>query len=453
MKYISTIIIITLVVIFCMSSYLWVPQRKISNLEMRALSTFDTIFYQKTPDSVVYRKFFLERLEETLKDQFVFRDLIIKNLSDFRVKVANFYDSIQLYMHFYHIKKRISKVYSEYNNPKLEAFPEHQYKLTRLREFYLIENTDYICIFKKEPYNPSFLSAHVAQLQHIKELYPKIKIYSYFASPISRTPWFDSYLGIKVPDYFEQIAQALPDYITVKRLIYKDFEEYKDLFFASDHHLNHKGSYKMYRDIYDMISKDINLSTHKEPIKEWNFTDLFGVKFRGLEARRLKDKYAGWDEFIVFEYDLGNRQTAVLDLKTLKEIPATFTLFDKYKKGNMSFDRYYSHYNHFYGDALLENGDIAPEQEYAFIIRNRCNTGHNILFVSDSTGTPIKDVLGTHFDTLVYLDYNIISKIDIDYLIDKYKINIFLISGFGDTLIKDDYMFHFSDGFGAKENY
>ena len=140
-------------------------------------------------------------------------------------------------------------------------------------------------------------------------------------------------------------------------------------------------------------------------------------------------------------------------LKTLKEIPAAFTRFDNYKKGNISLDRYYNHYSHFYCDALLENGDVAPEQEYVFIIRNNGNTGHNMLLVSDSPGAAIKDVLGTHFDTLVYLDYNIMSKIDIDYIIDKYKINILLLNGFGDILIRNKYIFRFSDNFGTKENY
>ena len=209
----------------------------------------------------------------------------------------------------------------------------------------------------------------------------------------------------------------------------------------------------MYRDIYDMISKDIAISMYKKPIKEWNFTDLLGIQFRGFEARRLKEKYTGWDKFIVFEYDLGNRQTSVLDLKTLKEIPATFTLFENYKKGNISFDRYYNHYSHFHGDALLENKTRVEDNEYIYIIRNNITTGHNLLFVTDSTGTAVRDLLGTHFDTLVYLDYRIMPKIDIDYIIDRYKIDIILFNGFGSTLIKNKYTFRFSDDFGTKENY
>ena len=454
MKYISSIIILALIVIFCTFSYLLHPQNKSSNLEMRSLATFNMILHPNTTDSVVYKNTALKRLEETLKDQFICRDFIIKNLSDFKVKSTTVYDSISEYIQFYFLKKTVRQLYREYEHPKLEKFQEQRYTLNRIGKFYLIENTNYISLFQIiKSFNPSSLSFHINQIQHIKELYPQIKIYSYFVSSIDKTPWFDSYVGIKTPDFFEQIAQALPDYIKVSRLIYRDFEEYKNLFFASDHHLNCKGSYKIYRDIYDMLSKDISLSTYKEPVKEWDFTDLFGIQFRGLEARILKEKYTGWDKFIVFEYDLGNRKTSVLDLKTLKEIPAAFTRFDNYKKGNISLDRYYNHYSHFYCDALLENGDVAPEQEYVFIIRNNGNTGHNVLLVSDSTGAAIKDVLGTHFDTLVYLDYNIMSKIDIDYIIDKYKINILLLNGFGDILIRNKYVFRFSDNFGTKENY
>ena len=265
------------------------------------------------------------------------------------------------------------------------------------------------------------------------------------------TQWFDSYLGITTPDHLEQIAHALPDNIKVKRLVYKDFEEYKNLFFASDHHLNYKGSLKTYQDIYEMISADFVLSEYKNAIEIWDFTYLLGIKYRGSRSQRLREKYNGWDKFIVFEHNLGNRQTYALNPKTLKETPAILSLFDNYKKGSVCSDIYYDHYIHFYGDAILEDGVHVDDQNYIYIIRNNSKTGHNLLFITDSSGRAIRDVLGTHFDTFVYLDFRIISKIDIDYLINKYKTDIILINGFYDVWTNDKFVFRFSENSYTKE--
>lgn len=99
MKYVLTTIIISLTVIFCISSYLWNPQNKISNLEMRTLATFDMVFHPNI-DSIVYRKTFIERLEQSLKDQFVFRNIIVKKLSGLKAKLGNLYDFILNYANF-----------------------------------------------------------------------------------------------------------------------------------------------------------------------------------------------------------------------------------------------------------------------------------------------------------------------------------------------------------------
>ena len=448
MKYINTLIIIALIIVFCMTSYLWHSQKEISNLEMRSLATFNMVFNPSDVDSIVYKDTVIARLEEAMKDQFVFRNIIVKKLSSLKARLGNIYD---LTINCLKTYNDVPQTYKEYDHPKLEKFPAQQYKLTKIGDFYRIENTDYICKKPKfKPYDSDSISFHVSQLQRIQDLYPQIKIYSYLVSSIDNTPWFDSYLGSKTPDRFEQIAQALPDNIKVKRLIYKDFQEYKELFFASDHHLNYKGSLKSYRDIYEMLSEDFVLSEYNKPIKEWNFTELFGVEYRGTRARRLKKEYSGWDKFITLEYDLGNRQTYALNPKTLKEIPAVLSLLENYKNGNISMDIDYDHYIHFYGDALLENGITVEDKEYIYIIRNNTKTGHNLLFVTDSTGRAIRDVLGTHFDTLVYLDCRIMSKIDIDYIINKYKIDIILLNGLGSVWTDDKCVFRFSDDFSNK---
>ena len=448
MKYITTLIIIITIITFCITSYLWIPQNKISNLEMRTLATFNMAFHPNT-DSIVYKTTFIARLEEAMKDQFVFRNIIVKNLSGLKANLGNLYDLILNYINF---NNKNLKTYQKYKHPKLEKFPKQQYTLSKIGDFYRINNTDYLCKAPNpKPQDSKLISFRIDQIQHIQQLYPKIKIYSYFVSSIDMTPWFDSYLGITTPDHFEEIAQALPDNIKVKRLVYKDFEEYKKLFFASDHHLNYKGSLKTYQDIYEMISADFVLPEYKKAIEIWDFSYLFGIKYRGSRAKRLYEEYNGWDKFIVFEHNLGNRQTSALNPKTLKETPAVLSLFNNYKNGSIYSDIYYDHYIHFYGDALLENGIMVNDQNYIYIIRNNTKTGHNLLLITDSSGRAIRDVLGTLFFFFFYLDYRIISKINIDYIIDKYKIDIILLNGFGTVWTNDEIVFRFSDNFHNRE--
>ena len=182
--------------------------------------------------------------------------------------------------------------------------------------------------------------------------------YSYFVSSLSSTKWFDVQLGYDTPDYFECIAQAMPEYMKVRRLVYQDDEEYESMFYKSDHHWCYKGFMQGYEDIYDMISTDYdNLSPLKEPIKIWNFSDLYGVEYRGSRASNLQELYDGYDEFIVPEYDLGDRICYSIDLDTGEETQVTLCLWDTYKVGEMSKDRYYDHYIRFYYSAFDDNGN------------------------------------------------------------------------------------------------
>ena len=133
-----------------------------------------------------------------------------------------------------------------------------------------------------------------------------------------------------------------------------------------------------------------------------------------------------------------------------EETPVTLCLWDTYKAGEMSKDRYYDHYIRFYCSAFDENGNDLSNEYY--LIRNEgSNTGHNLLLVTDSTGRAMRDVLGTHFDSEIYLDYRKMYAVNVDEIIEKYNIDTIVMNGLGDVWTGKEYSFHFTDGFGDEE--
>ena len=190
----------------------------------------------------------------------------------------------------------------------------------------------------------------------------------------------------------------------------------------------------------------------KYPIREWNFSELYGVEYRGSRANKLKDTYDGWDEFLVYEYDLGARETFVLKPGDLSnEIPVELTLMSRYKTGNINKNKYYDHYIQFYGSAIdLSN----PKTTYAdaghvFVIKNDNGAAHNILMVGDSTQRAYRDVIASHFGTAVYLDYRIMAQVPVDVLIDTYDIDVLMVGGlYGCYWLSSGCVFNFSANFG-----
>ena len=84
-----------------------------------------------------------------------------------------------------------------------------------------------------------------------------------------------------------------------------------------------------------------------------------------------------------------------------------------------------------------------------FVIKNNNGAEHSLLLVCDSTQRPYRDVLGSHFKNLVTLDYRIITKIPIDYIIEKYEIDTILFGGQSFAWSgENQYLFKFSDNFG-----
>lgn len=461
MKLKISVFILMIIEVLCLLSYFFHKSMEVSELENRTLMTFEMVV--KNPpseDSIVYRATASERLEEALKDQFFLRDWVSLHYVDYTAYLDNIYSKG---------KKIISSLWSfgfnqkgsdneqdvemdygrwpVYGLPRLKIFPSQSYAYSKIGNLYRFEDTDYIFDGPRvDPPDTAQVDSHAAQIAHIHELYPEIKLYSYFVNSLNSTKWFDEELGFDTPDYFELIAQVLPIYVKTKRLLYQDDADYRDMFYKSDHHWSYKGFIQGYEDIHEMISEDYDISPLLSPKKIWNFSAMYGLEYRGSRASNLRELYDGYDEFIVPEYDLGDRECYSIDPKTGKEIPVTLCLWDSYKAGKIDKRRYYDHYIRFFCSAFDKDGNDYSNEYY--LIKNReSHTGHNLLFVTDSTGRSIRDVLGVHFDSEVYLDYRNMPRVKVDEIIEKYNIDIILMNGLGAVWTGEKYRFHFTDGF------
>ena len=493
MRYKATVIIAVLLLVVLGGTYFFHETVIVSELENRNMYTFDMIFHPVTDEaSEVYNaeKGFSDRLEDALKDQVAVRDDVVLLYADMEGKLGNIYNRIWTRL-FFRPEEEIDleETEAETERPK-EGYPDEYYDLAVNEEterdpetldFEKYPGYGYARVPKFTPRNYTLTSAGqdlwyingtnwvnsapntgttlssgsqatlavtAGQLQTILDAYPQITMYHYFVTQTRDTPWFDKYLGAEFLDSFEHIAQALPEEIKLDIFRYEDIEDYKATNYASDHHWSHLGSERGYQNVYAMMAEDLDLSPFKYPVKEWNFSELYGVEYRGSRANKLKDSYVGYDEFIVFEYDLGTRETFILDPANLAtEVPVTMTLFEKYKVGNINTGKYYDHYINFYGQCYDETGRSYADSQYVFVIKNDNGAAHNILMVGDSTQRAYRDVISSHFGTAVYLDYRIMSKTPVDMLIETYDIDVILVGGLTGCYWLSGNRFCFSDNF------
>lgn len=498
MKYKASLIVCAVIIVALALSFFVNGETVVSELENRNMTTFkmildpvDDIDPDTGEKSVLYNadKSIPDRLEDALKDQIFIRNLVVLNYTNLESKLSNLYSGVTKVLsapfkqetpieddvtdeteppvtvpddgfpdEYYDLAEEVEETpteldfssYPGYGFARLEASPIRSYTYTSIGSFALFNGTDYVGAkpTKSAP-SKDAVSKHVAQYERLLKKYPNLKFYSYFVTQIQDTPWFYDFYGA-YPDKHETIAQYLPEYVTVGRLTFKDFADYQACYYKSDHHWGYKGSERGYQDVYAMMADDLDLSPMKYPIKTWNFSELYGVEYRGSRANNLRDAYSAYDEFIVYEYDLGERETFVLTVDNYtREIPVTMGLWEYYKVGNINKSRYFDHYINFYGRAYDSTGKQYADSETMFVIKNNNGAEHSLLLVCDSTQRPYRDVLGSHFKNVVTLDYRIITKVPVDYLIEKYGIDTILCGGQSFAWSgSSSYLFKFSDNFG-----
>lgn len=420
------ITLLALVVIIILSIMCFVKNRESDGNENRTLATYKMVF-RPIKDSVVYKKTPIERFEVALKDQFLFRRIPIV----LSLKLDEFLSSWSVSI----LRKKLGP---------------NQYTFTRIGDYIRISSTDYLSNkVVVDSYNDEKLQIHIDQIIKIHSLYPSIRMYVYQVTQANQTGWFNDFLGVKIPDLFNQLCHLLPSYVKYNHLVYSNLRDYMTNHYKSDHHWNHEGIRRGYNDIYDMMKNDLQLSEKRSPVKQVNFSELYDFKYAGSFARNLGDAYFGRDDFIAYIYNLPDAEKYAIDPKTFEEVPLrSLGLQEDYLNGNINLtvDCYQAYYGFGIG---ASDSKIYSEGNAIYLIKTKKpETEHNLLIYGDSYNRAFRDVLSSHFKTTIYFQRDIMENYENVYLndlIEKYKIDTILFSSGGDIWVTDNYVFSFSN--------
>ena len=421
MRYRISVLFVLAILLLTGVSFL-VPSLKTRSSENRTMATFDMVFAPRK-DSVVYRDSPAERFDLALSDQFPCREFWIKNH-------ARLFDFLE------NTIRRSAKAFM----PKKSGAMLHA-----VGGCEMIGDTGYLTRYPRTaPLNRKLLRKHVKQIEYLHTKFPDLKFYVYYISQAYDAPWIEAYTGIRPADRYREIADLLPDYVKSGRLVYRDLRDYMNLHYKTDHHWNHRGARRGYEDIFAMMSPDLEMGKLRLPESENPVSRSYDFGYLGSYGRILGELYkGGYDEFSFYEYRLPRRKTAILDLNSRKEIPAVeMGLYDEYRAGRINRDIGEDHYTTLYGTARDVNGRRVAETGL-YIIRSSGGNGKNLLLCGDSFNRAIRDVLASHFDTTVYFDYRLFAEIPVDAVIERYKIDVLLISSHLSMWGVDRYFFTF----------
>lgn len=159
-----------------------------------------------------------------------------------------------------------------------------------------------------------------------------------------------------------------------------DYDEYAGLFYAADHHWNHRGADKGYRDVIRLLLGD---GEETVPVKE---EVSFPVPFNGSYARQ-SGRMVGDSTFTVYTYGLKKTITR------LNGKNGTYGHQSLYEKGRYPTDELRNHYAYYYGG---DYGEI--------VLDTRNAQKENLLIVGDSYTNPINGLIASHFGRTHILD-------------------------------------------------
>ena len=425
MKYRITVWAAAAVLLLSLAAFLVPSFRNQESSENRTMATFHMVFHPD-PGSVVYRESPVERLEAALSDQFPFRSKLVTAY----LKILNTAEDASFKLAW-----------------QMTPHEADQHYLKPVGKYVEIEDTGYITTRPStNPMEEDKLKRKARQLETLHQRFPDLRFYTYFVSQAYDTTWFDSYLGTKTADHYQNLVDAMPEFVRCARLEYLNLQDYMDKHYKTDHHWNHRGARQGYEDLYNLMSQDFEMGEMLVPLSENMVSKTYDFVYKGSYGRNLGDLFSGdCDEFGFYEYDFPEETYAILKPKSMKESKAvTMGLYEQYRQGEIKKAVGTDHYVKLYKTAVTSKGKTYGE-EYPYIIRNSEGNGRNLLIVSDSYGRALRDPLAAHFDTTIYVDYRILKKVYLDTVIEKYQIDTLLICSNKNIWNSGGYNFRFRE--------
>ena len=374
------LIITTVLVVLLGNVTLIRTQKDVSHGENRVLQQFEHLTLKKYLDGS-----YQSNLEIAISDQFIGGETIKSKVKE----VLNIFD-------YNYIPKSVCKN-----------------KYVKLSDGYYNFNCDDALVVKYALKDENNIQNIKDRIDIYNKLNNYVDTYYYFLSTPSIFNFENNEYTI---DVFRILKENLRGKYNISSLEFKNYDEYINYFYKTDHHWNHIGSYKAYKDIISMVRPNDKIL---QPIEEVVFDDII---FYGSEARvsRILDFK---ENFKVYNFDFPMMN--ILE----NRVGNTYGNEFNYLNGIYEDDKLANHYGLYYGGDSAEIIFDTHKGKYnALILGSSYTNAIDKLIASHFKKTydvdlrHYKETFGEEFDIKKYIDENEIDKViilaDYGFLID-----------------------------------
>ena len=218
------------------------------------------------------------------------------------------------------------------------------------------------------------LETNINKFNHVNQL---TDAYYYV---INTSSTYDFKNNQRVIDYAEILSEKMQGNYKISSLEYNNYEEYKNLFYKTDHHWNYKGSYQGFLDIMKMMDIQITAPTELNTFTNHEF-------FFGKLSRTIRN-YDYFEEFTIYTFNIPEHDV-IID----GELGKKYNHLDDFVVHNYKYSRDTNFYADFYGkdyDEVIFDFH-QPEKE-------------NLLLIVDSFSNPINKLIAQHFNKTYVID-------------------------------------------------
>ncbi len=283
------------------------------------------------------------------------------------------------------------------------------------QQLYRLNDTDYLISRPDEESDniKTAMSNRANGLISLKQANPQVQFYTYFINRATNCNWYGRSEGIFAYDYAAYFKSLLTNSgITCGAFSPSSLQDYMDTGNKLDFHLNHVGAYRAYRQIYQMLARNIEMTPIKQPLREVDYDSLRTIGQTIKDPANADIPKSAMDIFKTYQFDYGSFTSYVDDRQVI------LGMEEEYSKGQINRDPAFQHLFSFYGGqtGVVRLEFNQPERP-------------NLLILSDSQGRPIRKLLASHFNRTIYLDDVQTNSLDLNQIIQENDIDIVVFVG------------------------
>ena len=263
-------------------------------------------------------------------------------------------------------------------------------------------------------YNEADAQGYIRKAGEISDFarkYPDAFVYVYYCTRAEDLDWFDESEGMTSFNYSAYLDGLLDDSVRFSASKIRDFEEFKQRRYQTDHHWTDTGADWGYIEILLMMRGDMpDIGSARSISNRETFDDLKWLGSRWRESA-LSSKNVPLESFIVSNYVLEDHIT-LFDGKRV-----SLGLGELYAEGEVTRDIGFDQYLNYFG---FESAPIELTYE---------GNDKNLLIIGDSFVRTIRDPLASHFGTTLFINFRILDQVDLDELMAQYGFDAVLFMG------------------------